>query len=71
VKDIIRPGADYMAFKARERREEAERAKKVEAARAQGIHQIPAQDWFKPDPQEGPEIIRLGRVPGGRGIRRV
>jgi hypothetical protein len=51
-----------MAFKARERREEAERAKKVEAPRAQGI---------KPDPQEGPEIIRLGRVPGGRGIRRV
>jgi nicotinamidase-related amidase len=68
VKDIIRPGVDYMAFQARERREEAERAKKVEAARAQGIHQILAQDWFKPDPTE---IVRLGRVPGGRDIRRV
>jgi arylsulfatase len=29
-------------------------AKMVEEARARGQHQIPAQEWFKPDPQEGP-----------------
>jgi hypothetical protein len=38
--------------------------------------QVPAKDWFKPDPvgespQSQQEIIRLGRVPGSRGIRRV
>lgn len=30
----------------------------------------PAKDWFQPDPQEGPEIVRFTRIPGGRGIRR-
>ena len=32
--------------------------------------QVPAKDWFQPDPQEGPEVVRFTRIPGGRGIRR-
>ena len=64
-------GADYMAFKQRERDQEAERARKVEEARAQGRIQISREEAFPPDPREPPEVVTLGRVAGGRGIRRV
>ena len=50
---------------------DAARAKKVEEARAQGRPQISAAESVPPDPREGPEIVRLGRIPGGHGIRRV
>ena len=43
-------GADYMAFKQRERDQEAERARKVEEARAQGRPQISCEEAFPPDP---------------------
>ena len=60
-----------MAFKQRERDQEAERARKVEEARAQGRIQISREEAFPPDPREPPEVVTLGRVAGGRGIRRV
>jgi len=44
---------------------DAERAKKVEAARAQGQCQIPPSEAFPPDPREGPEIVNFTRIPGG------
>jgi len=53
------------------KQEDEERAKKVEAARAQGRFQISREEAFPADPQPEPEIVRLGRIPGGRGIRRV
>jgi hypothetical protein len=62
--------ADYMAFKQRERDQEAERARKVEEARAQGRIQISREEAFPPDPREGPEVVRFTLAPGGR-IRRV
>ena len=49
---------------------DAERAKKVEAARAQGRPQISREEAFPPDPREGPEVVRFTLAPGGR-IRRV
>jgi hypothetical protein len=64
-------GAHSMAFKERERDREAERARKVEEARAQGRPQISREEAFPPDPREPPEVVTLGRVAGGRGIRRV
>ena len=65
------PGFDaYSDLRAKERRDEEERAKKVEAARAQGRCQISATESFPPDPREGPEIVNFTTVPGGRGIRR-
>ena len=66
------PGFDeFSANKAKERREDEERAKKVEAARAQGCFQISREEAFPPNSQSGPEIVTLGRAPGGHGIRRV
>ncbi len=62
---------EFSANKARVKAEDEERARKVEAARAQGRPQISAAESFPPDPREGPEIVRLGRIPGGHGIRRV
>ncbi len=50
---------------------DAERAKKVEAARARGQCQIPPSEAFPPDPREGAEILNFTRIPRGRGIRRV
>ena len=50
------PAFDNFSARRRAVREEEERAKMVEEARARA--NIPAQDWFKPDPK-------------GRGIRRV
>ena len=50
---------------------DAERAKKVEAARAQGRNQIPASEAFPPDPRGPMEVANFTRIPGGRGIRRV
>ena len=47
-----------------------ERAKKVEAARAQGRCQIGPEEAFPPDPREPPEVVRFTLAPGGR-IRRV
>jgi hypothetical protein len=47
---------------------DAERAKKVEAARARGQCQIPPLK-HPPDPRDGPEIVNFTRIPGGRGIR--
>ena len=61
---------EYLSEKAT-READAERAKKVEAARAQGQCQIPPSEAFPPDPREGPEIVNFTRIPGGRGIRRV
>ena len=66
MKDIIRLVVDYMAFQARERREEAERAKKVEAARAQGRPQISREEAFPPDPRDAPEVVRFTLAGGGR-----
>jgi len=59
------PGFDDFSAK----RKEAARAKMVEEARAKGQHQIAAKAWFRPTPQPEPEVVQLGRVPGG--IRRV
>ena len=57
--------AAFMALKAKEREaQQEERRKQLPGG------QIPAKDWFQPDPQEGPEIVRFTRIPGGRGIRR-
>jgi len=56
-----------MAHKQRER----DLARKVEEARAQGRIQISREEAFPPDPREPPEVVTLGRVAGGRGIRRV
>ena len=52
---------------------DAERARTQEAARAQGRPggQLSPAEAFPPDPREGPEVVTLGRVAGGRGIRRV
>ena len=58
--------AAFMALKAKEREaQQEERRKQLPGG------QIPAKDWFQPDPQEGPEIVRFTRIPGSRGIRRV
>jgi hypothetical protein len=57
-------GAHSMAFKERERDLEAERARKVEEARAQGRIQISREEAFPPDPREPPEVLTLGRVAG-------
>ena len=57
--------AAFMALKAKERE-----AQQEERRRQLPGGQIPAKDWFQPDPQEGPEIVRFTRIPGGRGIRR-
>ena len=62
---------EFSANKARMKAEDEERAKKVEAARAQGRPQISREEAFPPDPRETPEVVTLGRVAGGRGIRRV
>jgi hypothetical protein len=62
--------ADFLARKQRERDQEAERARKVEEARAQGRIQISREEAFPPDPREGPEVVRFTLAPGGR-IRRV
>ena len=59
-------GADYMAFKQRERDQEAERARKVEEARAQGRIQISREEAFPPDPREAPEVVRFTLAGGGR-----
>ena len=57
--------AAFMALKAKEREaQQEERRKQLPGG------QIPAKDWFQPDPQEGPEIVRFTRIPGSRGIRR-
>ncbi len=57
--------AAFMALKAKEREaQQEERRKQLPGG------QIPAKDWFQPDPREGPEIVRFTRIPGGRGIRR-
>ena len=57
--------AAFMALKEKEREaQQEERRKQLPGG------QIPAKDWFLPDPQEGPEIVRFTRIPGGRGIRR-
>ena len=57
--------AAFMALKAKEREaQQEERRKQLPGG------QIPAKEWFQPDPQEGPEIVRFTRIPGGRGIRR-
>ena len=65
------PGfGEFLSEKAT-READAERAKKVEAARAQGQCQIPPSEAFPPDPREEPEIVNFTRIPGGRGIRRV
>ena len=56
MKDIIRPGVDYMAFQARERREEAERAKKVEGS-------------LRPPAYSYPISARTGRAPSPRCAR--
>jgi hypothetical protein len=57
--------AVFMALKAKEREaQQEERRKQLPGG------QIPAKDWFQPEPQEGPEIVRFTRIPGGRGIRR-
>jgi len=59
--------ADYMAFKQRERdRDEAERARKVEEARAQGRPQISREEAFPPDPRDAPEVVRFTLAGGGR-----
>ncbi len=50
---------------------DAERARKVEEARARGQPQLGPAEAFPPDPREPPEVVTLGRVAGGRGIRRV
>ena len=58
--------AAFMALKAKEREaQQEERRKQLPGG------QIPAKDWFQPDPQDGPEIVRFTRIPGSRGIRRV
>ena len=59
-------GADYMAFKQRERDQEAERARKVEEARAQGRIQISREEAFPPDPREAPEVVRFTLAGEGR-----
>ena len=46
-----------------------ERAKKVEAARAQGRCQIGPEEAFPPDPREPPEVVRFTLAPGGRICR--
>jgi hypothetical protein len=57
--------AAFMALKAKEREaQQEERRKQLPGG------QIPAKDWFQPDPQESPEIVRFTRIPGSRGIRR-
>jgi hypothetical protein len=61
----------FSAEQARTRAADEERARKVEEARAQGRPQISREEAFPPDPREGPEIVNLTRMPGGRGIRRV
>ena len=45
---------------------DAERAKKVEAARARGQCQIPPSEAFPPDPREGPEISFDAKPPKRR-----
>lgn len=55
-----------MARRQRERDQEAERARKVEEARAQGRCQISAAEAFPPDPQPGPEIINFTLAGNGR-----
>jgi len=49
---------------------DAARAKKVEAARAQGRPQISAAEAFPPDAREPPEVVRFTRVAGSKGIKR-
>jgi hypothetical protein len=73
---VTHPGANIPGFgeflsEKAARDADAERAKKVEAARARGQCQIPPSEAFPPDPREGPEIVNFTRIPGGRGIRRV
>ena len=71
-------GAAYMAFRERACQEEVERKRQHEAARADPSRypggQIPMSE-LQPDKvniDQGPmEILRFGRVPGGRGIRRI
>ena len=47
-----------MALKAKEREaQQEERRKQLPGG------QIPAKEWFQPDPQEGPEIVRFTRIP--------
>jgi hypothetical protein len=58
--------ADYMAFKQRERDQEAERARKVEEARAQGRIQISREEAFPPDPRDAPEVVRFTLAGRGR-----
>jgi hypothetical protein len=58
--------ADYMAFRQRERDQEAERARKVEEARAQGRPQISREEAFPPDPRDAPEVVRFTLAGGGR-----
>jgi hypothetical protein len=59
-------GAHYMAFKQRERDQEAERARKVEEARAQGRIQISREEAFPADPRDAPEVVRFTLAGGGR-----
>jgi len=71
-------GAHYMAFKERARQEDEERRKQQEAARADPARypggQIPMNE-LQPDKvniDQGPmEVLRFGRIPGSRGIRRI
>ena len=71
------PRGDYMAFRARERREQAERdqerARLQEEARRQGRPggQLTREEAYPADPREPPEVVRFGRIPGSRGIRRI
>ena len=58
--------AGYMAFKERERDQEADRARKVEEARAQGRIQISREEAFRPDPRDAPEVVRFTLAGGGR-----
>ena len=70
--------AHYMAFKERARQEDEERRKQQEAARADPARypggQIPMNE-LQPDKvniDQGPmEVLRFGRIPGSRGIRRI
>jgi hypothetical protein len=58
--------ADCMAFKQRERDQEAERARKVEEARAQGRPQISREEAFPLDPRAAPEVVRFTLAGEGR-----
>lgn len=55
---------DFAAFTAQREKEREERRKSLPGG------QVPAKDWFLPDPRE-PEIVRVGRVPGSTGYRRL